>query len=63
MPDAVMSCEMNARSSKEDWKWPRGLGSCPNCGEHWAGSEPRKQKWILVTSRLWDRKVEGFRVP
>ena len=61
MPDAARTYEMKARSSKEDWKWQRGLMSYPQFGEHWSCSEPRKQTWISDTSRSWVRREEGFR--
>ena len=33
MPDVVRSCEMKARSSKEDWKWQRALMSYLQLGK------------------------------
>ena len=39
MPDAVRSCAMKARSSKDDWKWPRGLMSRPKSGENVGGQQ------------------------
>ena len=52
---------MNAKTSKEDWKWQRALVSYPKIIQKWKCSRPWKQKWIPDTSRDWDRRVEGFR--
>ena len=48
MPDGARTCEMRARSSKEDWRWQRGLMSYPaSDGE--------------VDIVVLGQKVDGFR--
>ena len=61
IPGGARTCDMKARSSKEDWECQRVADIVSKCGGNWAGSKSWKQQWVSHTSRSWDRRVEGFR--
>ena len=61
MSDKVRSCDLKAKSSKEDGKWQRRLSSCPKLGKERRSSKYWEQQWHSDTSRDLDGKVDGFR--
>ena len=62
IPEAFRRLEQNARTSKNEWKWPRGIVVHPLSESQWNRGHFGMRKWESEKHKSWCMAAEGFHV-
>ena len=61
IPEAVRKWEQKARTSKEEWKWQRGIVTRPLSESQWNRGHFSMKKWESEKHRSWRMPAERFK--
>ena len=61
MWEAFRKCEQNARTSKKEWKWQRGIVAHPLSEGQWNRRNFRMMMWESGKHKGWCIPAEGFK--
>ena len=61
IPEAFRKWEQNAKTSKIEWRWQRGIVEHPLSGSQWNRGNFRMKMWESEKHRSWCVQVEGFK--
>ena len=61
IPETFRKWEQRAKTSKEEWKWQRGIVAHPLSESQWNGGNFRMKIWESEKHQSWRMQVEGFR--
>ena len=61
IPEVFRKWEQKARTSKQEWKWQRGIVEHPLSGSQWNRGHFSMRKWESQKYKSWGIPAEGFK--